>query len=160
MLTQTEPTVGPSRLINTAINRLNQIPYSLLALVARAATFSVFWRAGSQKLDDWNATLGLFETEYHVPILPPHVAAVMALCMELSGSTLILLGLGTRAAALMLLGMVSVIQIFVYPTAWPDHIQWYAFMIFLVARGPGAFSCDALIGRWWTASHRPAMSAA
>ncbi len=155
MLAQAQPTAGPFPIVNSAINRLNQIPYSVLAVVARLATFSVFWRAGTQKLDDWQATLGLFQNEYHVPILPPHIAAMMALTIELSGSTLVLLGLGTRAACLMLLGMVSVIQIFVYPTAWPDHIQWLAFMIFLVARGPGQFSLDALIGRWW-ASTRPA----
>lgn len=148
MADEAQLTTGPFPIINVAIDRLNQIPYSALALVARLATFSVFWRAGTQKLDDWQATLGLFQTEYHVPILPPHIAAMMALTIELTGSSLVLLGLGTRVACLMLLGMVSVIQIFVYPTAWPDHIQWLAFMIFLVARGPGAFSLDAVIGRW------------
>lgn len=55
-----------------------------------------------------------------------------------------LIGLFTRLSAAGLLGMVAVIQTFVYPEAWPDHIQWLAFMIFLIAKGPGAFSLDAV----------------
>ena len=58
---------------------------------------------------------------------------------------MILLGLATRLSVLALLGMVSVIQVFVYPMAWPDHIQWLAFMFILLARGPGKFSLDAVI---------------
>jgi putative oxidoreductase len=133
---------GPARRI---LSWLNAVPYSVLILVARAATFSVFIHSGLQKLSDWNATLMLFHDEYKVPILPPDVAAVMAASMELGLSTLVLVGLATRLSALGLLGMVSVIQIFVYPDAWPDHIQWLAFMIFIVCRGPGAVSLDAVI---------------
>ena len=109
--------------------------------------FSVFWRAGTQKLSDWSGTLYLFANEYHVPLLAPDVAATMAASMEISGSTLVLLGLFTRPAAVALLGMVGVIQIFVYPMAWPDHIQWLAFMSILIARGPGAVSLDHVLGR-------------
>lgn len=145
-----DTTSPPSRpgisLIVAGVRLLDRIPYSVLALIARAATFSVFWRAGTQKLADWPSTLALFANEYRVPILPPDVAATMAATIELTCSTLVLLGLGTRVATLLLLGMVSVIQIFVYPTAWPDHIQWLAFMAFLVARGPGSASLDALVG--------------
>ena len=135
------------RLIDRTVVALNAIPYWVLALIARAATFSVFWRAGTQKLDDWQSTLSLFANDYHVPILPPEFAARMALSMEIGGSVLILFGLFTRPAVLALLGMVCVIQIFVYPTAWPDHIQWLAFMALLFARGPGVVSLDYLLGR-------------
>lgn len=138
----------PLALADRAITLLNAIPYSVIALIARIATFSVFFRAGTQKLSDWNSTLMLFENEYHVPILPPHVAAYMAAGMELTGSILILIGLATRLGVLALLGMVLVIQTFIYPEAWPDHIQWLAFMFILLARGPGQLSVDALIGRW------------
>jgi putative oxidoreductase len=135
---------------------LNGIPYGALALVARGATFSVFFRSGLQKLSDWNATLMLFENEYRVPLLPPHVAACMATGMELGLSSLVLVGLCTRAAALGLLGMVAVIQLFVYPAAWPDHIQWLAFMAFIIARGPGPISLDALAaGAWRARAARP-----
>lgn len=135
------------RTLEHGVQRLNVIPYSLVALIARAATFSVFWRAGTQKLSDWPGTLYLFANEYHVPLLPSTVAAVMAASLELTGSILVLLGLFTRPAALALLGMVAVIQVFVYPTAWPDHIQWLAFMSILIARGPGKVSLDYGLGR-------------
>jgi putative oxidoreductase len=127
---------------------LNAIPYSVIALVARIATFFVFWRSGSVKLDDWAGTLTLFQDEYKVPLLPPTIAAYMAAAMELGGSCLVLVGLGTRLVTLALLGMVTVIQLFVYPSAWPTHIQWLAFMLILVARGPGKISLDALLARW------------
>jgi len=143
----TRPAAAPLRLIERAVGALNRIPFSAIVLVARVATFSVFLRSGLVKLDDWNATLMLFRDEYKVPILPPDVAATMAASMELGASSLVLIGLFTRPAALGLLGMVSVIQIFVYPQAWPDHIQWLGFMIFIVCRGPGVVSVDALIKR-------------
>lgn len=130
------------------IAMLNRLPYSLLALVARAATVTVFWRAGMSKISDWDSTVALFTDEYKVPLLPPDLAAHLAAGMELGGSVLVGLGLLTRVTALALLGMVTVIQLFVYPAAWPDHIQWLAFMLILVARGPGVFSLDALIRRW------------
>jgi putative oxidoreductase len=138
---------SPLGLVERALSALNRIPFSAVILVARIATFSVFLRSGLVKLDDWNATLMLFRDEYKVPILPPDVAATMAASMELGASSLVLIGLFTRPAALGLLGMVSVIQIFVYPEAWPDHIQWLGFVIFIVCRGPGAISVDALIKR-------------
>jgi putative oxidoreductase len=125
--------------------RLNAIPYSVIALIARVATFSVFFRSGTQKLSDWNATLLLFQNEYHVPVLPPSVAAYLAASLELGGSTLVLIGLLTRVSVTALLGMTAVIEIFVYPMAWPDHIQWLAFMFIVLARGPGKISLDALL---------------
>jgi putative oxidoreductase len=137
----------PLRAWRVARATLEAVPYSVLALIARAATFSVFFRSGLVKIADWNATIALFRDEYHVPVLPPEVAARMATCMELGVSSLVLLGLFTRFAVLALLGMVAVIQVFVYPQAWPDHIQWLAFMAFVAARGPGVVSLDALLGR-------------
>jgi len=126
---------------------LERIPYSFIALVARLATAVVFWRSGSVKLDDWAGTLSLFEDEYKVPLIPAHLAACLATAMELGGAVLMLLGLGTRAVALAYLGMITVIQTFVYPSAWPTHIQWAAFLLILLARGPGAWSLDAVLTR-------------
>jgi putative oxidoreductase len=127
------------------IRQLERIPYAVIALLARAATFSVFLRSGLVKLSDWNSTLLLFQNEYRVPVLPPQLAAYMAASLELGCSSLILLGLATRLSVLLLFGMIAVIQLFVYPSAWPDHIQWAAFMFILLARGPGAISVDAFI---------------
>ena len=132
-------------ILRRGIRLLDRIPYAVIALVARAATFSVFLRSGLVKLSDWNSTLLLFQNEYRVPLLPPHLAAYMAASLELGCSTLILLGFATRLCVLALLAMVAVIQTFVYPNAWPDHIQWVGFMFILLARGPGAISLDALI---------------
>jgi putative oxidoreductase len=138
---------APARLWTAVRGALDAIPYGGLALIARGATFSVFFRSGLVKIADWNGTLTLFRDEYHVPVLPPEVAARLATCLELGVSSLVLAGLFTRLSVLALLGMVTVIQLFVYPMAWPDHIQWLAFMAVLIARGPGAVSLDALLGR-------------
>ena len=132
--------------IPAAIGALNAVPYDVIALICRAATFSVFIRSGTQKLLDWNSTLLLFQNEYHTPVLPPDVAAYTATTLEIGCSSLILVGLLTRVSTLLLLGMVAVIQAFIEPDAWPTHIQWLAFMIVLILRGPGRISLDALIG--------------
>jgi putative oxidoreductase len=100
------------------------------------------------KLDDWAGTLNLFAEEYKVPLIAPAIAAHLAAGMELGGSVLLLVGLASRAVALMFIGMVTVIQVFVYPEAWPTHIQWLAFLALLAARGPGLVSLDALVARW------------
>ncbi|HLG87337.1 MAG TPA: DoxX family protein [Alphaproteobacteria bacterium] len=80
---------------------------------------------------------------WSILVLPMRIATAM----ELGCSTLILIGLAARFAALGLVGMIAVIQIFVYPNAWPDHIQWLAFLIPIIVRGAGRFSVDAGIGR-------------
>jgi len=134
-------------LLMRARDLLERIPYSFIALVARIATAVVFWRSGSVKLDDWAGTLNLFAEEYKVPLVPPQIAAYAATAMELGGAVLMLLGLGTRVVALAYLGMITVIQTLVYPNAWPTHIQWVAFLLILLARGPGVLSLDALIAR-------------
>jgi len=142
----------PLRIAERAVATLNRVPYSVLVLAARGATFSVFFRSGLVKLADWNSTLLLFQNEYKVPVLPPQIAATMAAGMELGLSTLVLVGLFTRLGVLGLMGMIAVIQTFVYPMAWPDHIQWLGFMVFILFRGPGIFSLDHLLGRvaGWT----------
>ena len=132
--------------VRAGVGLLNAVPYDVIALIARAATFSVFIRSGTQKLSDWSATLLLFQNEYHTPVLPPQIAAYAATTLEIGCSSLILIGLMTRVSTLLLLGMTATIQLFIYPDAWPTHIQWLAFMVVLVLRGPGRVSLDALIG--------------
>jgi putative oxidoreductase len=137
----------PIAALENVLGLLDRVPLSFMLLCARVATFSVFFRSGLVKLADWNATLQLFQTEYKVPVIPPDIAAYMSASMELGLSSLILVGLATRLSVLGLLGMVSVIQIFVYPMAWPDHIQWLAFMMFILFRGPGVVSLDYCLAR-------------
>lgn len=148
MQLQTLPSVRPlARLWARAIAPLDATPYSALILLPRAAVFSVFFRSGLTKIHDWPATIALFQDEYKVPVLPPEFAATLAASVELGASTLVLLGLLTRPAALMIFGMILTIQLFVYPMAWPDHIQWVGLLAFIIFKGPGALSLDGLIGR-------------
>jgi putative oxidoreductase len=65
--------------------------------------------------------------------------------VELGIPPLLFLGLATRLATLPLLGMIAVIQIFVYPNAWTDHLLWASVLVFLLTRGPGAISLDHLL---------------
>jgi len=134
-------------IIREVLHRLDGIPYSLLAIPLRFAVATVFWSSGMTKLPSWNTTIALFTDEYKVPLLPPEVAAYMAATIELTTPVLLVLGLATRPAALVLLGMTTVIEVFVYPQAWPTHIQWAAMLLVLLARGPGKLSVDWLIRR-------------
>ena len=131
------------------LHRLAQVPLSLHQLLFRLSVASVFLRAGVIKASSWESTVGLFRDEYRVPGLPPEVAAVMATSFELTCSTLLIVGLATRLATLPLLGMITTIQLFVYPSAWPEHLVWGSILLFLLTRGPGAISVDHLIARTW-----------
>jgi putative oxidoreductase len=126
---------------------LDSVPYSVLAVPLRLAVATVFWNSGMTKLADWSAALALFSDEYKVPLLPPEVAASLAVSIELATPVLLVLGLFTRGAALVLLGMTIFIEVFVYPLAWPTHIQWAAMLLVLLCRGPGALSLDRLLWR-------------
>ncbi|WP_420799991.1 DoxX family protein [Paraburkholderia tagetis] len=133
-----------------ALRMLERVPYWLLAIPLRLAVATVFWNSAMTKLANWDAALQLFREEYRLPLLPPDVAAHLAVSIELSMPVLLLLGLGVRPAALVLLGMTSVIEIFVYPQAWPTHIQWAAMLLVLLCRGAGAVSLDHLIRQRWS----------
>jgi len=128
-----------------ALSWLNRVPYALLALPLRLALATVFWNSAMAKLANWDTTISLFTDEYRVPLLPPEFAAHMALTIELTTPVLLVLGLFTRFAALVLLGMTLVIEIFVYPQAWPTHVQWAAMLLVLLCRGAGAASIDQML---------------
>jgi putative oxidoreductase len=129
------------------LRALDRVPYTLLALPLRAAIATVFWNSGTAKLANWDTAIALFVDEYQVPLLPPETAATLAATIELTTPVLLVLGLLTRAASLVLLGMTSVIEVFVYPQAWPTHIQWAAMLLILICRGPGKLSIDHLLWR-------------
>jgi len=124
-----------------------RVPYSLLAIPLRLAVATVFWNSGTTKLADWNATLQLFEDEYKVPLLPPDIAAYIGASIELSTPILLVVGFMTRPAAFVLLGMTTIIEVFVYPQAWPTHIQWAAMLLVLLCRGAGTLSVDHWLWR-------------
>ncbi len=141
----------PGRALSVA-RWLERMPYWMLAIPLRLAVATVFWNSAMTKLANWDAALELFRDEYRVPLLPPEIAAYLAVSIELSMPVLLVLGLATRPAAFVLLGMTSVIEIFVYPQAWPTHIQWAAMLLVLLCRGAGLLSLDHLIRRYWSRS--------
>jgi len=136
-----------SAVVDQAYRWLDQVPYWLLALPLRVAVAWVFWSSAMTHLANWETTLELFETEYQLPFLPPGPAAYMAVSIEVTTPVLLVLGLLTRPACLVLLGVTTVIEVFVYPLAWPTHIQWAAMLLVLLCRGPGVLSLDRLIRR-------------
>ena len=126
---------------------LGRVPLAVIQLAMRIAIGAVFFNAGLLKYRSPELTALLFRDEYKVPLLDPGLAAGMATFNELTCSTLLVLGLATRLATLPFLGMLVVIQTFVYPQAWVEHLTWASILVFLLTRGPGALSLDHLIWR-------------
>lgn len=128
----------------------DRIVHSFLALVDRIAIAAIFFLSGRTKVDGLltvnDSAMTLFREEYRVPLVPPEIAAHMAAYAEHLFPLLLLLGLFTRLSALALLGMVAVIQLFVYPDAWPTHLSWAGLLLYLLARGAGRASLDSRIG--------------
>ena len=121
----------------------------LAGLAMRLYVCKVFLVSGWLKFSRWDSTIALFENEYHVPVLSPQVAAVMATAGELGLSALLVLGLGSRAAALGLF-VVNAVAVISYPDLSPaglkDHILWGALLMVLAIYGPGRIAVDRRIG--------------
>ncbi|MBL8323520.1 MAG: DoxX family protein [Rubrivivax sp.] len=143
---------------------MSSMPHSLIALTGRFSVAAVFWNSGQTKIEGLainlvsgtfelgvprlaSSAVDLFRDEYKLPLLPPELGAVLAAAGEHVLPLLLLLGLGTRFAALGLLGMTAVIQFLVYPGAYATHGVWAAVLLWLMARGPGVVSLDHLIAR-------------
>ena len=150
-----------SHLVQTLMNKL---PESLLLLLARFALAGVFWLSAQTKIDGvalnpfaglfhlgWpemkETTLFLFEYEYALPLLPPVFAAYLATIAEHVFAILLLIGLATRLAALGVVTMTLVIQVFVYPDAYATHATWIALGLWIAKKGAGVISLDALVAR-------------
>lgn len=131
------------------MSRFDHIPAAPVALVLRVFPALVFWQSGRTKVEGLSikdSTWFLFEHEYALPLIPSDLAAVAATVAEHLLPVLLILGLFTRLSALGLLAMTVVIQIFVYPDAWMTHGLWAAPLLAVVARGPGAWSLDRVLG--------------
>ena len=141
---------------------LGRIPESAIAFLARLSIGLTFWLSGQTKIEGlaldpvgWHAEFGvprvsagaieLFRSEYALPLLPPELAANLAALAEHVFPLLLVLGLATRLSAFALLTMTAVIQLFVYPLAYPTHLLWATLLLYLLARGPGPWSLDRLI---------------
>ncbi|MFS6814191.1 DoxX family protein [Citrobacter meridianamericanus] len=134
-------------------------------ILARTGLAATFWLSGQSKveglqidlhgdsplqLDFPEVTTGaidLFREEYHVPLISPELAATLAACAEHVFPALLILGLATRFSALALMVMTLIIQIFVYPDAWPVHATWMAALLYLMTYGSGTLSLDYLMSR-------------
>lgn len=151
-------------LVHEFISLCKRIPNSLVAFVARFSIAAVFWKSGETKIQGFaldivsgEFTLGwprlsdsvvdLFRDEYHLPLVPPEIAAILAATAEHLFPLLVLLGLATRLSALALLGMTLTIQLFVYPDAYATHGTWAAVLLYLMVHGPGKLSLDHWIAR-------------
>lgn len=133
------------------------IGHDLLALGARAAMAGVFFLSGRTKvtgvLTVSDAAVSLFEEEYRLPLLAPDLAAHLAAYAEHAFPILLVLGLGTRLSAAALLAMTLVIQLFVYPAAWPTHLSWATLLLYLIGRGGGRLALDPWV--WARLQPRP-----
>lgn len=125
------------------------LSHDLLALVNRIAIAALFFYSGRTKVEGWltvsDGAHALFRDEYRLPLIAPELAAHLAAYAEHLFPLLLALGLATRLSALSLLGMTLVIQVFVYPQAWPTHLSWAGLLLYLAARGPGRISLDRLL---------------
>jgi putative oxidoreductase len=136
--------------IRTVVAVLNKIPQSLISLAARIFPAAIFWMSGQTKIEGFHVTdnaIALFRDEYRLPLVDPALAANIAAFSEHFFPLLLVVGLASRLSALALLGMTAVIEIFVYPDAWPTHGVWATCFLVVIARGPGIFSLDHLIAR-------------
>jgi len=126
------------------------IGHDVLAIAARLSIAGIFLLSGRTKVDGFlsvtDNAVTLFAEEYRLPLLSPEVGAHVAAYAEHVFPLLLILGLATRVSALALLGMTAVIQIFVYPDAWPTHLSWAGLLLYLVGRGAGRVSLDRAIG--------------
>ena len=141
-----------------------RIPYGLIALLGRFSVAALFWKSGQTKIEgfavdivageyQWgvprlsSSAVYLFAQEYRLPLLSPALAATLGALAEHVLPLLILLGLATRFSALGLLLMTAVIQLLVYPDAYPTHGVWAAVLLMLMAKGAGPLSLDRLVAR-------------
>jgi len=148
-----------NQFLNIPSKYLKLLPEDLTAITARLAIAAVFWRSVQTKISGWEyfgqqwqffnineSTFMLFNYEYSLPLINHELAAYLATFSEFFLSLTIVVGFFTRLSALALLGMTAVIQIFVYPDAWPTHILWAAILLYLLKHGPGKISVDKLLG--------------
>ena len=143
------PTGFRTRWNQAADGLTRRVTHDALAMATRVAMAAIFFYSGRTKVTGLltlnDSAYDLFRTEYKLPLIPPELAAHLAAYAEHLFPLLLVLGLLTRFSALALLGMTLVIQVFVYPDAWPTHLSWAGLLLYLAARGPGRVSLDQLL---------------
>jgi putative oxidoreductase len=140
----------PGRIIQHVIAALDCIPYWFIALAARIFPATVFWQSGQTKVAGFHlkpSAIALFQNEYQLPLVDPTAAAYASAFSEHLFPILLVVGFATRFSALALMFMTAVIEVFVFPDAWPTHGVWATCFLVVIARGPGWLSVDHLIAR-------------
>jgi len=146
----TQSAILPARIVQRLIAAMDRIPYWLIALSARSFPAALFWQSGQTKVAGFSlkpSAIALFENEYQLPLIDPEIAAYVSAVAEHLFPVLLVIGLASRFSALALLVMTTVIEVFVYPGAWPTHGVWATCFLIVIARGPGLLSLDHLIAR-------------
>jgi putative oxidoreductase len=136
--------LGPARHAIAQLERAQP----LAQIAARLYVAQVFFLSGLTKLRDWDITLALFQDEYHVPLLPPAVAAVAGTTGELVLPVLLALGLAGRfaAAGLSVVNVVAVLSLAeIAPAALQQHVFWGSLLVGLLLWGPGRWSLDHFV---------------
>ena len=145
MTTETQPV----RALSFMAWPQNIIPEAVIALTMRLGVAGVFFLSGRTKVDGVlhikNSTYDLFTDEYKLPLVSPFIAAHLATYAEHLFSILLVVGLFTRLSAGAFFIMTLVIELFVYPDAWPTHLSWAALLLYLIGRGGGALSLDRML---------------
>jgi len=117
----------------------------LFALALRIYVGRVFFMSGLIKLSSWSSTVALFANEYHVPVLPPYLAAIMGTAAEIGLPVLLVLGLGTRFTAFAMF-VFNIVAAASYPDLSPaglkDHMLWGALLMVTFFYGPGKIALD------------------
>jgi putative oxidoreductase len=127
--------------INLSISK--KLLQDVLLLFIRIWIANIFLRSGLLKIFSWDSTIYLFTNEYNVPLLPPELAAIIGTANEICAGVAILIGFGTRFAAIALLCLSAVIEIFVYPGT-QEHYYWMILLSILISFGAGRFSLFAI----------------
>jgi putative oxidoreductase len=151
------------------IELMKRIPESFILFLGRFSIAAIFWMSAQTKIEGFafnfvtgelqlglphlsSSVVALFADEYRLPLIPPDIAAICAAIGEHVFSIMLLLGVASRFAALALLFMTATIEIFVFPDAYPTHGVWAAVLLFIISRGPGQFSIDHWIKRYYAKS--------
>ena len=140
---------------------------SLLLLATRFYVGWQFTKSGWLKFTSWSTTLDLFRTEYHVPLLPPEVAAVAGTFGELFFPTLLYVGLFSRVGAagaffVNAMAVISYRQVLLAEgseAALGQHVLWGFMLLTLTVVGPGRIAIDTWLERRCAARCRPVTAA-
>lgn len=131
--------------------RSHAAAHDLLALGARLSLAGIFYLSARTKVDGWfhlsDNAVALFEEQYRLPWIGALFAARLATVAEHLIAVMLALGLGTRLAALALLCLTLVIELFVYPWAWPTHLSWATLALYLIVHGGGRAALEHWLPR-------------